>query len=207
MARQADNDTPLTTSIMTETYIYTIGHGNKTLEEIKAELALYDIHYLIDVRSKPYSKFYPHFNREALEREFKQTPGITYAWWGDKIGGLPPVEWNCHTDEGKVDYDKLALHPLFQSGIERLVAAHDKNFKVALMCSESDPRSCHRSKLIGRVLKERGIDVQHIMRNKLGEIYTLSQSQIFADVVNTQIDLFSETNEVHLSSKKSVTEP
>jgi uncharacterized protein (DUF488 family) len=37
--------------------IFSIGHGNKTIEEFILELKSFDIQYLIDVRSIPYSKY------------------------------------------------------------------------------------------------------------------------------------------------------
>ena len=36
--------------------LYSIGHGNKTIEEFEEELRSFGILYLIDVRTKPYSK-------------------------------------------------------------------------------------------------------------------------------------------------------
>ena len=47
--------------------IYTIGHGNKSFEEFLLELNSLGIKYLIDIRSKPYSKWSTHFNQEPLK--------------------------------------------------------------------------------------------------------------------------------------------
>lgn len=188
---------------MDNTYIYSIGHGGKTIQELVDELKKYDIQYLIDVRSKPFSKHYPHFNRDALMRVFSERSDITYSWWGDILGGLPPIGWNCYTIDGKIDYDKMSLNPIFITGINRLVNANAQCLKTAIMCSESDPHMCHRSKLIGRMLHERGIEVQHILRNKAGKIVTLSQNAVYTDIVNDNIDLFSQPHEVHLTSRKS----
>lgn len=188
---------------MDESYIYTIGHGNKTMDELMKELNTYGIRYLIDVRSKPFSKYYPHFNKEALMYYFQLHKEIKYDWRGDKIGGLPPAEWNCYTVDGKIDYDKMALYPVFISGIEQIVKANDLKLKVALMCSESDPQMCHRSKLIGRMLNDRGVNVQHIMQNKRGDIIIKSQQNVFTNIVNETLDLFSMNSEVHLTSRNS----
>lgn len=188
---------------MEESYIYTIGHGNKSMEELIKELNVYGIQYLIDVRSKPFSKYYPHFNKEALMFYFQTHKGIIYDWRGDRIGGMPPAEWNCYTVDGKIDYDKMSVYPVFVTGVEQIIKANDLKLKVALMCSESDPQMCHRSKLIGRMLADRGVNVQHIMLNKIGDVITKSQQNVFANIVNETLDLFSLTNEIHLTSRNS----
>ena len=36
------------------------------------------------------------------------------------------------------------------------------NRRVALMCGEEDPTNCHRRRLVGRVLRGRGVEVMHI---------------------------------------------
>ncbi len=175
------------------------------MEEIIEELKHYDIKYLIDIRSKPFSKYYPHFNKEALTNFFHFQNDIIYRWWGDTIGGLPPVEWKCHTTDGKIDYDKMAQHPIFISGVDRLVKANNQHCKTAIMCSESEPQMCHRSKLIGRMLEDRGIELQHIVRNKVGEIIVKPQSMVFTNIINEHLDLFSDTDpiDIHLTSRNS----
>ena len=42
------------------------------------------------------------------------------------------------------------------------------DLNIAMMCSERKPEDCHRSRLIGRVLFENGIEIRHIDEN--GEI-------------------------------------
>jgi uncharacterized protein (DUF488 family) len=51
----------------TISHIFSIGHGNKSIETLILELKSFDIKYLIDIRSKPYSKYNPHFNQEILK--------------------------------------------------------------------------------------------------------------------------------------------
>ena len=73
---------------MTNTTIYSIGHGNKKIADFISELKSYGIEYLLDIRSKPYSKWNPQFNQVQLELELKNH-GITYVFVGDSLGGLP----------------------------------------------------------------------------------------------------------------------
>ena len=49
--------------------IYSIGHGNKTLDEFLSILHANKIASVADIRSYPYSKRNPQFNQQALEKE------------------------------------------------------------------------------------------------------------------------------------------
>ena len=142
--------------------IYSIGYSNRTLEEFQRLLDKYQIEYLVDVRSRPYSKYNPDFNRERLEHYFKSNK-IRYVFMGDQISGLPE-DATCFTD-GKVDYDKCKLMDLFIAGITRLVTAYEKGLLIAVMCSEGKPQDCHRSKLLGEMLRDRSIEMQHVDEN------------------------------------------
>ncbi len=105
---------------------------------------------------------------------------------GDLLGGLPGSS-SCYT-EGKVDYQKLSETTDFISGIIRLKAAYAKNLKIALMCSESKPQHCHRTKLIGVVLEKENIEVEHI--NEHGELITQDKALTLATGGQSEYDLF-----------------
>jgi uncharacterized protein (DUF488 family) len=139
--------------------LYTIGHGSRNSSDFLALLKEYGIEYLADVRSIPYSRFHPQFNRNALD-SFLAQHGIKYVFMGDELGGRPK-DMSCYT-EGKIDYDVLKTKAFFKDGIARLKAAYYKDINLAIMCSERDPCECHRSKLIGQVLAADQIIVQHI---------------------------------------------
>lgn len=130
--------------------LYSIGHGQKTQEEFLAELKSFDIHFLVDVRTSPYSKWGPQFNQGIIEN-WLQKEKIRYIYMGDYIGGRPQNDI-CYDEDGYFDYHKMAEELSFKTGLHRLVDANSKNCRVAIMCSESDPSECHRSKLIGREL-------------------------------------------------------
>jgi hypothetical protein len=83
--------------------IYTIGYGNRSLDSFIATLQQYQIAYLVDVRTAPYSRFKPEYSKEALAAAL-QAKGIRYLFLGDKLGGRPP-DPTCYTD-GKVDYER-----------------------------------------------------------------------------------------------------
>ena len=140
--------------------LFSIGHGNKSIEEFIEELKSFDITYLVDVRTSPYSKWNPQYNQPALQNSLMNM-GIRYVYMGDVLGGLPN-DSSCYTN-GRIDYAKMADKETFKLGLERLIVANQKKIKLAIMCSESEPEMCHRSKLIGQELIKRDISLHHIV--------------------------------------------
>ena len=174
--------------------IYTIGYGSRSIEELVLLLQHYEIKFLIDIRSQPYSRFKPEFSREALEKRLKQY-GIRYVFMGDTLGGRP-TDSTCYVD-GRVDYAKVCDKPFYQEGIKRLHSAWEKQVRVALMCSEAKPQNCHRSKLIGNTLIERHMDVAHI--DEAGDIKT--QEEINQVLTDGQLSLFEQEPVPYLNKK------
>lgn len=185
---------------MENSSLYSIGHGNKRIETFIEELKFFGINYLIDIRSKPYSKYNPQFNKNELKFSLLGKK-ITYTFLGDILGGLPE-DRTCYTN-GHVDYDKLKEKDFFKLGLQRLITANDKQIKVAIMCSESKPEECHRTKLIGEELKKNGIVLNHITRSKntQKDLIIKSQGQVMLEVApNGTVNLFGE--ELSFGSRK-----
>lgn len=166
--------------------IYTIGYGARDIDAFINVLRRYGIAYLIDVRSKPYSRFKPDFSKERLEQHLRLA-GIRYVFMGDSLGGRPD-DTTCYDVDGKVDYVQLAERPFYLAGIERLLKAQSKGLAVSLMCSEGKPENCHRSKLIGKTLAGREIAVSHIDEND--EI--LGQEEVLLRLTGGQPSLFGD---------------
>jgi len=139
--------------------IFTIGHSNHDLETFLALVEQHRIGLIVDVRSSPYSGYASHFNREAI-RGSLQSRGVDYSFLGDLLGGQPEAA-DLYDPEGHVLYDRLARSSPFQRGLERLFEAVADR-RAALLCGEEDPTGCHRRRLIGRVLGERGVGLLHI---------------------------------------------
>lgn len=139
--------------------IYTIGHSNHSLEHFLELLKKYRIELVVDVRSQPYSRYVPHFNRKILE-EYLRRHGIAYRFLGDKLGGRPDGE-EFRRGDGEVDYERWRGSALFQEGIEEVVTLGER-FRLTLLCGEEDPDRCHRKRLIGPALREKGIEILHI---------------------------------------------
>jgi uncharacterized protein (DUF488 family) len=122
-----------------------------------------------DVRTSPFSRYSPHFNRDTLRDELR-LDGISYVFLGKELGGRPASErFYC---KGVADYEKMAQAEDFRKGIERVIEGA-KKYKIALLCSEQDPLDCHRCLLVGRALARRGVGVGHIHAN--GAVATQEQ--------------------------------
>ena len=138
--------------------VYTIGHSTHGLDAFVALLKQHGITALADVRSAPYSRFNPHFNKDALERSLK-AQGVKYVFLGRELGARSD-DPACYSG-GRVQYTRLAQSAAFKSGIERIERGAVEH-RVALMCAEKEPLDCHRTLLVARALDLGGIAVAHI---------------------------------------------
>ncbi len=121
--------------------IWTTGHSVKSIEVFQEELRAYRIDRLIDVRTKPYSRWQPQYNKNQLEHTLAEID-INYDWRGRSLGGLLP----------NVGYDE-AIQWVYDR------AEHEN---IVLMCSESDFRKCHRFTMLTPSLEALGAGVVHI---------------------------------------------
>lgn len=142
--------------------IYSVGHSNQSLARFIELLQRHAIQSLVDVRSAPYSRYVPHFNRPELE-EAVERHGIRYVYLGDELGGRPPGD-EYYDELDHVLYSRVATAPYFLRGLERLTD-EGAIYRSAVMCSEEDPTTCHRHLLIARVLETQGVRVLHIRAN------------------------------------------
>ena len=138
--------------------ILTIGHSNHDPEHFAQLLANEEVDLVVDIRSQPYSRFAPHFNRSTLAALLTSS-GIGYQHEPD-LGGRPD-DPEMYDATGHVLYGLVADSVRFRAALDRLeeVAATGT---VAILCGEEDPAECHRRLLVGRVLGEDGWDVRHI---------------------------------------------
>lgn len=140
--------------------LWTVGHSNHELDAFTQLIVAAKIEFLVDVRSYPYSRFAPHFNREELQPAMEQR-GIRYLFLGETLGGRPHDD-DHYDDEGHALYGPMAELPAFGEAIDRLLrGARDR--RLALMCSCGQPKDCHRRLLVGKVLCDRGAELCHIL--------------------------------------------
>lgn len=140
--------------------LYTIGHSNLPAEVFLELLQRNGIEVLVDCRSWPYSGYNPQFNREALEH-FVEEAGIRYRFAGHQLGGRPRHR-SVRPPGGVPDYDRIAAGEPYRRGIEALLQLAAQS-RVAILCSEANPMVCHREKLIARTLRQRGVEIRHIV--------------------------------------------
>lgn len=165
--------------------VYTIGYGSRSIDEFFAALQAYQIAFVIDIRSAPYSRFKPEFSRGPLEN-YLRSHGIRYIYMGHALGGQP-ADRDCYVDD-KVVYERVEQKAFYQEGLERLRRAFEQQIRVALMCSEGRPEACHRSKLIGASLARLAIPVAHIAED--GQLRT--QAEVIRGLTDGQLSLFGD---------------
>jgi uncharacterized protein (DUF488 family) len=125
--------------------VFTIGHGAHNFRTIADLLDRFGIATVIDVRSRPFSRHAPDFNKDTLA-ELATTTGFGYRWMGDTLGGL-----------GDTPDPASFLASLHQ------VLTLARNAPVVLLCAEGEPSRCHRSTVLAPALEELGAQITHIL--------------------------------------------
>lgn len=177
--------------------VYSVGHSNQSLDAFLALLKRHGVEGVADVRSAPYSRHAPHFNRPELERAVRAA-GLAYVFLGRELGGRPEGD-EFYDAEGHVLYGRVARAPFFQDGLRRLVEGARRR-RVAMMCAEEDPAVCHRHRLVARVLTERGMPVRHLRGD--GRIQT--DAEVAGGPAEEQGLLFDEFREAAWRSLRPV---
>ncbi len=140
--------------------IHTIGHSDHDMVAFVDLLRCHGITLVVDVRSQPYSRWTPQFNRETLARDLDDA-GIAYQFMGDALGGRPADPDLYDPGQERPDYQRVEQTDVYQAGIDRLLELA-RTERVAVMCSEGDHRRCHRHLLITQTLLGRGVRVLHV---------------------------------------------
>ena len=153
--------------------LYTIGHSIYEPQDFVSLLKKNNINTIVDVRSTPYSKFAPQFNKETLKQYLKENK-ICYIFMGDLLGARYEDK-NLLFDDGKVNFKKVQEIKSFQDGITRLEKGITKGYNISLMCSEKEAFDCHRFGLISEFLNKLGINVKHIYPDKIVSQQELEQ--------------------------------
>jgi uncharacterized protein (DUF488 family) len=179
--------------------VFTIGHSNHTVEHFLSLLKAHGVRVVVDARSQPYSKYATQFDHEALKPAL-QDEGIRYLYLGRELGGRPEGD-GFYDEDGHVLYDRVAATSIFQEGLSRLERGI-REYNVALLCAEENPAACHRRLLVGRVLADRGIQVEHIRGDS--RIQTEEQVAAEADPDRDQLSLFQKAEAESWKSIPSV---
>jgi uncharacterized protein (DUF488 family) len=145
---------------------FTIGHSNRSLEEVVALLQDAEIELIADVRTIPKSRANPQFNQDTLPSALAAY-GIAYEHMAS-LGGLrgkarstSPEVNGFWTNESFHNYADYALTEPFHLGLARLLEEGAKR-RTAIMCSEAVWWRCHR-RIVADYLIASGASVFHIM--------------------------------------------
>jgi uncharacterized protein (DUF488 family) len=183
---------------MSEITVYTIGHSNHPAATMLDLLDQHKIQILVDVRSTPYSRHNPQYNRETIKGTV-EAHGLEYRYAADYLGGRPKDPTLLRTEDDPanddnwgypdVNYGAVMRSEHYQRGIARLLDLAAES-RVAVMCSEGNPLDCHRHHLIARSLvdplvkvTDTDVTVLHIKRD--GTLETVKP-----DDFKTQLSLF-----------------
>jgi uncharacterized protein (DUF488 family) len=180
---------------MTPRKIWTVGHGNRSFEELLQLLESAGISCLADVRAFPASRKHPHFSRAALEPALRAT-GVDYVWLGKALGGFrkPPPK-SRHAALRNDSFRGYAHHmetETFKRAAQDLIERAARQ-PIALMCAERLPWQCHRN-LIADYLIAQDVEVIHLIgagavrRHQLSDAATISAGAVTYDKA-TQLDL------------------
>jgi uncharacterized protein (DUF488 family) len=170
--------------------LFTIGHSNHDFDRFLELLRRHGIAALADVRSRPYSRFVPHFSKERLERLLAEQ-AIDYLYLGAELGGKPK---SAEAPASQLDYRSRVEQPDFRAGIDRLLAAAAAR-PMAMMCRERDPLDCHRLHLICRYLAPRGLDVRHILPDGTTEPQATTERRLLERDTAADLPLFRDCAE------------
>ena len=177
--------------------LFSIGHSNLPADRFRELLQMGGVNAVADVRSVPWSRFFPWFSRGNLEARLSQD-GIAYLPYGDALGGRPSDD-NLYRD-GVADYDAMAAHPRFCASLDRLIEAAT-HARLCLMCAEREPLDCHRCLLVARNLAGRGLTVGHILHDGTIEPHAATEQRLLRlDDQGDGCDLFASGQHERLAA-------
>ena len=152
--------------------LFTIGHSKHDINYFINLLKNYQVDYVLDVRSVPYSKYAAQYNKEVIAEGLRQA-NVNYAFMGNFFGARPKNP-KLYNSDGQLDFELVLHSKLFNAGLNNVALGLKKGYNIALMCTEKEPIDCHRAILITRAFDLRNIPVEHI----LADGGLLSQKQL-----------------------------
>jgi uncharacterized protein (DUF488 family) len=171
--------------------VLTIGHSTLPYDRFLSLLRSWAVTAIADVRTAPFSRHSPQFNKDTLRDELREA-GIAYVFLGQELGGRPKDKGLfC---DGVADYEKMARVDRFAKGLERVVEGA-KKYRIAMMCSEHDPLDCHRCLLVGRALHEHGIAVRHVLSDGSVVDQAVIEERLMELSRRTDADLFASRDQ------------
>jgi uncharacterized protein (DUF488 family) len=166
--------------------LFTIGHSTHPIERFVELLRAHSIQAVADVRSQPFSRWVPQFNRDRLEKSLKDA-AIQYVFLGDELGARR-AEPEVYLD-GVARYDRIAQTAAFIEGLNRIRNGLQQ-FRLALVCREKDPLECHRTILVCRHLRDEA-EIAHIRPDGSLESHADAEARLLKEEKIATTDLFA----------------
>jgi uncharacterized protein (DUF488 family) len=158
--------------------IWSVGHSTRSSEEFNKILLAHRIEALADVRAFPFSRRYPHFNKEMLAPSLAASK-IDYEHLPALGGRRKPAADSINTALRNASFRAYADYmetENFREGIENLLRL-GMSQPTAMMCAEAVWWRCHRS-LISDYLVVQDVKVIHLLSA------TKSQPHVFSSAAS-----------------------
>jgi uncharacterized protein (DUF488 family) len=172
--------------------VLTVGHSTHSFDAFENLVKRHSVTALADVRSAPFSRFNPQFNKDVLECNLK-LHGISYVFLGRELGARSS-DRSCY-ENGRVQYARLARTDRFRQGVERVMRGAQRH-RIALLCAEREPLECHRTLLVARALDEQGVSVAHILGDGGLEAHRDAMERLLDMIGLPHQDLFRSREEL-----------
>ncbi len=172
--------------------LFTIGHSDHETEHFLSLLVRHGITAVADVRSRPYSRFAPQYNRENLLEVLKNVT-IGYVFLGRELGArrAEPEAYRGH----QAKYELVRQLPAYNDGLNRLRKGWESQ-RIALLCAEKDPLTCHRTILVCRSLRSEPLEIFHILGDGSLEGAAAAETRLLGMMGLPASDLFRDQDEL-----------
>ena len=166
---------------MEKNEIWTIGHSTRDFSEFVELLKKNSIEVLVDVRSMPGSRKFPHFDKEQLELHLPEH-GIQYVHSTDLGGRRKGKKDSVHTAWRNASFRAYADYMEtddFGKALDHLKGLAAES-SICMMCSEAVWWRCHRS-MISDILKVQKWRVWHILSSTKVEPHPYTSAAVIKD--------------------------
>jgi uncharacterized protein (DUF488 family) len=163
--------------------IYSVGHSNRSLEELLDLLREFGIRTLVDIRRFPGSRRLPHFGRENLAAAMN-AQGVAYAWmehlggWRHSLPGSRSRNSGLENAGFRAYADYMASDEFRKAARELIMLASSAS--TAYMCAEALYWRCHR-RLLSDYLVAKGLEVVHIMGRGKSAPHTMTRQALVTE--------------------------
>ena len=163
--------------------IFTIGHSNRSLEDLVSLFKEFNIRALADIRRFPISRKFPHFNRDSFSKQL-QAHGIHYVWF-EVLGGFRSSVTKEESPNAGLEspgFRNYADHMMtaeFREAAEQLISLA-RSEVTTILCAEKFYWKCHRL-LLSDFLTAQGVEVKHIIDHGQLRLHRLSSRAVIQD--------------------------